>query len=69
LPFSLVVEKVKFNPALFARMAAGDGLALIQRCRALRGEDVAPAFVPYIGTRRPDILCAQFERTVGNETS
>jgi len=25
----------KFNPALFARLADGDGLALIQRCRAL----------------------------------
>jgi hypothetical protein len=24
----------KFDPALFARLAAGDGLALIQRCRA-----------------------------------
>jgi hypothetical protein len=28
----------KFNPALFARLAAGDGFALIQRCRALRRE-------------------------------
>ena len=25
------------------------------------------AFVPYIGTRLPDILCAQFERTVEND--
>jgi hypothetical protein len=24
----------KFNPALFARLADGGGLALIQRCRA-----------------------------------
>jgi len=32
---SLMKER-KFNPALFARPAAGDGLALIQRCRALR---------------------------------
>jgi len=29
-------NETKFNPALFARLAAGDGLALIQRCRALR---------------------------------
>src|ERR1035437_10126117 len=28
----------KFNPALFARLAAGDGFALIHRCRALRRE-------------------------------
>jgi hypothetical protein len=28
----------KFNPALFARLAAGDGFALIQRSRALRRE-------------------------------
>ena len=34
----------KFIPALFARLAAGDGLALIQRCRALRLKHVAPAF-------------------------
>jgi len=26
----------KFNPAFFASLADGDGLALIQRCRALR---------------------------------
>jgi hypothetical protein len=26
----------KCNPALFARLAAGDGFGLIQRCRALR---------------------------------
>jgi len=25
----------KFNPALFARLADGDDLTLIQRCRAL----------------------------------
>jgi len=28
----------KFNPDLFARLAAGDGLAPIRRCRALRRE-------------------------------
>ena len=28
--------------------------------------EVGSAFVPYIGTRLPDILCAQFERTVEN---
>ncbi len=27
----------------------------------------AGAFVPYIGTRLPDILCAQFERVVDND--
>jgi hypothetical protein len=27
---------MNYNPALFARLAHGDGLAPIQRCRALR---------------------------------
>jgi transposase len=29
--------------------------------------EAGSAFVPYIGTRLPDILCAQFERTVEND--
>jgi transposase len=29
--------------------------------------ETGSAFVPYIGTRLPDILCAQFERTVEND--
>jgi hypothetical protein len=34
----------KFNPAaLFAPLADGDGFALINGCRALRRDDVAPA--------------------------
>jgi hypothetical protein len=33
----------KFNPALFVPLADGDGLALIQRCRALRQEYIALA--------------------------
>jgi hypothetical protein len=36
-------HKTKFHPALFAPLAEGDGLALIQRCRALRKEFIAPA--------------------------
>lgn len=28
----------EFNPALFARLAAGDGFALVHRCRALHRE-------------------------------
>ena len=34
---------------------------------ALPAAAAGSAFVPYIGTRLPDILCAQFERTVGND--
>ena len=34
---------------------------------ALPAPETGSAFVPYIGTRLPDILCAQFERTVGND--
>jgi hypothetical protein len=34
---------------------------------ALPAPEAGSAFVPYIGTRLPDILCAQFERTVGND--
>jgi hypothetical protein len=34
---------------------------------ALPAAEAGSAFVPYIGTRLPDILCAQFERTVGND--
>jgi transposase len=34
---------------------------------ALPALEAGSAFVPYIGTRLPDILCAQFERTVGND--
>lgn len=34
---------------------------------ALPAPERGSAFVPYIGTRLPDILCAQFERTVGND--
>jgi hypothetical protein len=33
----------KINPALFARLAAGDSFALTWRCRALRGGHVARA--------------------------
>jgi hypothetical protein len=33
----------KFNPAFFARLADGDGLALIKRRRALHWVHVAPA--------------------------
>jgi zinc transporter ZupT len=32
----IAVNDRKFNPALFARLADGGGLALIQRCRASR---------------------------------
>jgi hypothetical protein len=32
------VSDKKFNPALFARLADGDGFALIHRCGALRRE-------------------------------
>ena len=34
---------------------------------ALPALEEGSAFVPYIGTRLPDILCAQFERTVEND--
>src|SRR3970282_1509966 len=34
---------------------------------ALPAPESGSAFVPYIGTRLPDILCAQFERTVEND--
>ena len=34
---------------------------------ALRAPEAGSAFVPYVGARLPDILCAQFERTVGND--
>ena len=34
---------------------------------ALPAPEQGSAFVPYIGTRLADILCAQFERTVGND--
>ena len=34
--FLQTINDRKFNPALFAPLADGDGLALIQRCRALR---------------------------------
>src|SRR3989338_7472847 len=34
---------------------------------ALPAPEAGSAFVPYIGTRLPDILCSQFERTVGND--
>ncbi len=34
---------------------------------ALPALESGSAFVPYIGTRLPDILCAQFERTVDND--
>ena len=34
---------------------------------ALPASEPGSAFVPYIGTRLPDILCSQFERTVGND--
>jgi hypothetical protein len=34
---------------------------------ALPALEAGSAFVPYIGARLPDILCAQFERTVGND--
>jgi transposase len=34
---------------------------------ALPALETGSAFVPYIGTRLPDILCAQFERTVEND--
>ena len=34
---------------------------------ALPAPEPGSAFVPYIGARLPDILCAQFERTVGND--
>src|SRR5471030_1025727 len=33
-----------FNPALFLPLAEGNGLALIQRCRALRCDCIVPAF-------------------------
>jgi hypothetical protein len=29
-------DRGKFNPALFARLADGDGVGLIERCQALR---------------------------------
>lgn len=32
----------KFKPELFTRLVDGDGLALIQRCRALRRELLLP---------------------------
>ena len=32
----------KFNPALFARLADGNGFALIHRCRALPNRIVVP---------------------------
>jgi len=35
---SSLLNDRKFNPALFERLADGDGLALIQRCRTLRRE-------------------------------
>jgi len=41
--FILGKKDRKFNPALFAPLADGDGLALITRGRALRREHVAPA--------------------------
>jgi hypothetical protein len=34
---------------------------------ALPALETGSAFVPYIGTRLPDILCSQFERTVDND--
>ena len=34
---------------------------------ALRAPEPGSAFVPCIGVRLPDILCTQFERTVGND--
>jgi hypothetical protein len=34
---------------------------------ALPAAEAASAFVPCIGVRLPDILCTQFERTVGND--
>jgi hypothetical protein len=34
---------------------------------ALPVPEAGSAFVPYIGTQLPDILCSQFERTVGND--
>ena len=34
---------------------------------ALPAPEAGSAFVPYIGVRLPDILCTQFERTVGND--
>ncbi len=34
---------------------------------ALPALEAGSAFVPYIGTGLPDILCTQFERTVGND--
>ena len=34
---------------------------------ALPALEEGSAFVPYIGTRLPDILCAQFERVVEND--
>ena len=34
---------------------------------ALPAPEAGSAFIPYIGARLPDILCAQFERTVGND--
>jgi len=29
--------------------------------------EAGSAFVPYVGTRLPDVLCSQFERTVNND--
>lgn len=34
---------------------------------ALPAQEIGSAFVPYIGTGLADILCTQFERTVGND--
>ena len=34
---------------------------------ALPARETGSAFVPCIGVRLPDILCTQFERTVGND--
>jgi hypothetical protein len=44
-PGSLIpgLNDLKFNPALFLRLAAGNGSALILRWRALRCEHIAPA--------------------------
>ena len=56
---ALVHSDRKFDPALFVPPADGDGVALIQRCRALRRDYIAPALARWQWRLRPsDLICS-----------